>query len=119
MHIMIPRCTNNKPVMVKFLNKCEWQKRFNPDNKGGLILHMDGSETNTGPGAGVYKWRLRRVIASSFGSTTWYSWLKYTPLRCAYWRIQTRVTRVRKSILSASEAAIKALNYSQLDSKLV
>jgi hypothetical protein len=58
--IMIPRCAYKKPVMVKFPNKCEWQDRFNPDNKEGLVLYMDGSETNTGTGAGVYKWRSSR-----------------------------------------------------------
>jgi len=84
---MIPRWTHNKPIMVKFPNKCEWQSWFNLDDKRGLVLYMDGSETNTGPGAGVYKWRSRRVTASAFGSTAWYSWLKYTPLRCTYWRI--------------------------------
>jgi hypothetical protein len=60
MDIVIPRCVYNKPVMVKFPNQCEWQNRFNPDNKGGLVLYMDGSEINTGTGADVYKWRSRR-----------------------------------------------------------
>jgi hypothetical protein len=57
--VTIPRSAYNKRVMVKFLNKCEWQNRFNPDNKVDLVLYMDGSEINTGTDAGVYKWRSR------------------------------------------------------------
>jgi len=28
------RYTFHKPFTVRFLDKCEWQDRFNPDNKG-------------------------------------------------------------------------------------
>jgi hypothetical protein len=58
--IMIPKCAYNKPIMVNYPNKGEWQNRFNPDNKRGLVLYMDGSETNTGTCVGVYKWRSSR-----------------------------------------------------------
>jgi hypothetical protein len=33
---MIPRYAYHKPFMVKFPDKCEWQKGFKPDIKGGL-----------------------------------------------------------------------------------
>jgi hypothetical protein len=37
---IIPTCAYNKLVMVKFPDKCEWQNRFNPDNKGGQLVKM-------------------------------------------------------------------------------
>jgi hypothetical protein len=57
---IIPRNAYHKPFTVKFPDKCKWQNVFNPDNKGGLVWYMDVSKTNTGTGAGVYRWGLRK-----------------------------------------------------------
>jgi hypothetical protein len=56
--------------MVKFLDKCEWQFRLNSDNKGGLVWHTDGSKTNKGIAAGVYRWGSRRGHSISLGLPT-------------------------------------------------
>jgi hypothetical protein len=38
--------------MVKFPDKCEQQKRFNPDNKEDLVWYVGGIKTNKGTGEG-------------------------------------------------------------------
>jgi len=56
--------------MVKFPDKREWQCVFNPDNKGGLVWHKDGSKTNKGTGAGGCRWCSRREHTFSLGLHT-------------------------------------------------
>jgi hypothetical protein len=51
----------DKPFMVKFPEKYEWQNRFNPDNKGGLFWYTDESKTNKGTGAGVCRCGLSQL----------------------------------------------------------
>jgi hypothetical protein len=53
---MIPRYVFHKPFKVHLSSKHEWQNGFNPDNKGGLVWYTDGSMTNEGTCARVYKW---------------------------------------------------------------
>jgi hypothetical protein len=71
---MLPTCAFHKPFKVKFPDKCEWQNRFNSDNKEGMGWYIDGSKTNISTGAGVQK----RSTA-----TPRYSRLKYIPSRLA------------------------------------
>jgi hypothetical protein len=85
--IMIPRCAYNKPVIVKFPNKCEWQNRFNPDNEGAWSCIWMGLIQTQALVLGCINGDREGVITFAFGSTAWYSWLKYTLLRCAYWKI--------------------------------
>jgi peptide methionine sulfoxide reductase MsrB len=56
--------------MPKFLDKCEWQNRFDPDNKGGLVWYMDRSKTNKSTGAVVYRCGSRRGHSFSLGLHT-------------------------------------------------
>jgi hypothetical protein len=56
--------------MVKFPDMCEWQNGFNPDNRRGLVWYMDGSKTNKGTGARVYRWGSRRGHSFSLGLHT-------------------------------------------------
>ena len=58
---------DHKPHMVKFPDKHEWQFGLNSDNKGGLMWHTDGSKTNKGIAAGVYRWGWRRGHSISLG----------------------------------------------------
>jgi hypothetical protein len=51
---MIPRHVYDKPFMVRFPDRSEWKKGFQPDRKGRLIWYTDGSKTNNGIGFGVY-----------------------------------------------------------------
>jgi hypothetical protein len=48
---MFLRYVYNKPLVVKFPDKCEWQIGFNPNNKWGLIWYTDRSMTNKVTGA--------------------------------------------------------------------
>lgn len=45
----------HKPFTVRLPDKCEWEDRFNPDNKGDQICYMNGSKTNKDTGAGMYR----------------------------------------------------------------
>jgi hypothetical protein len=67
---MTPRYVFHKPFKVHLSSKHEWQNGFNPDNKGGLVWYTDGSKTNEGTGAGVYKCGSRRVHSFSLGLCT-------------------------------------------------
>jgi hypothetical protein len=61
---------NQKPHIVKFPDKCEWQFGLNSDNKGGLVWHTDGSKTNKGIAAGVCRWGSRKGHSISLGLPT-------------------------------------------------
>jgi hypothetical protein len=95
----------------------EWN---NPDNKGGLVWYIDGSENNTGTSAGVYRWGSTRRHSFSLG-------LHAMVFQAAIYAIKAFITEnTEKSytgkkiyILSDSQAAIKALDSFQINSKLV
>jgi hypothetical protein len=53
---MIPRYEFHKPFKVHLTSRHEWKNGFNPENKGGLVWYTDGSKTNEGTGAEVYRW---------------------------------------------------------------
>ena len=59
-HRMLLRYAYQKPFKVKLPNKCEWQNKFKPDNKGGLVWYTDRPKTNTGTGARIYRYGSRR-----------------------------------------------------------
>jgi hypothetical protein len=69
-HRMLLRYAYHKTFTVKFPNKCEWQNRFNPDNKGGLAWYTDRSKTNTGTGAEIHRCGLRSGYSFSLGLHT-------------------------------------------------
>jgi hypothetical protein len=50
---MLPRYAYHKPFMVKVPDKCEWQNRFSPDNKGGLVWYRVEPKTKKGTDAGL------------------------------------------------------------------
>jgi hypothetical protein len=64
---MLPRYAYHKPFTVKVPDKCGWQNRFSPDNKGGLGSYRVEPKTNKGTGAGVYRWGCRRGHSFSLG----------------------------------------------------
>jgi hypothetical protein len=45
--MMLPRKAYYKPFTVKFPDKCEWQNRFNPDDKQDLVWFTDRSHLLT------------------------------------------------------------------------
>jgi hypothetical protein len=42
---IIPRHVYDKHFTIRFPNRSEWKKGFQPDTKGGLIWYTDGSKT--------------------------------------------------------------------------
>jgi hypothetical protein len=109
-----------KPFKVHLSSRHEWQIGFNPDNKGGLVWYTDGSKTNDGTGAGVYKWGSRRGHSFSLGHhTTVFQAEIYAIKACIRENIEKDYKGRNIYILSDSQAAIKALNNFQINFKLV
>jgi hypothetical protein len=67
---MILRHVYDKPFTIRFPDKSEWKKWFQPDKKGGLIWYTDGSKTEKGIGAGVYCHGTSRKLSVSLGKYT-------------------------------------------------
>jgi hypothetical protein len=67
---MIPRHVYDKPFTIRFPDGSEWKVGFQPNRKGGLIWHTDGSKTNKGTGAGVYCHGTRQTLCFSHGQYT-------------------------------------------------
>jgi ribonuclease HI len=118
---MIPRYIFHKPFKVHLSSRHEWQNGFNPDNKGGLVWYTDGSKTNEGTGAGVYKWGSMRGHSFSLGHhTTVFQTEIYAIKVCIMENIEKGYKDRNIYIFSQdSQAAIKALNNFQINSKLV
>jgi hypothetical protein len=53
---LILRHVYDKPFTVRFPDRREWKDRFQPDRKGGLLWYTDGSHTNKGIGAEVFRY---------------------------------------------------------------
>jgi ribonuclease HI len=93
---------------------------LNPDNKGGLVWYTDGSKTNKGTGAGVYRWGSRRGHSFSLGlHITLFQAEIYAIKACIMENIEKGYTGRNIYILSDSQVAIKALDSFQINSKLV
>jgi hypothetical protein len=67
---MIPRHVSDKPFTIRFPDRSEWKKGFNPTNMGGLTWYTDGSKTGKGTGAGVYCCGTRIKLSFSLGRYT-------------------------------------------------
>jgi hypothetical protein len=107
---MLPRYAYHKPFMVKFPDKCEWQNKFNPHNRGGLVWYVDGPKTNEGTGAGLYRWGSRRGHSFSLGlHTTVFQAKIYAIKACIMGKIEKGYICRNIYIPSDSQAAIKAL----------
>jgi ribonuclease HI len=88
--------------------------------KGGLVRYMDGSKTNKGTGAGVYRWSSRRGHSFSLGlHTTVFQAEIYATKACIMENTENGYTGRNIHILSDSQEAIKALESFQINSKVV
>jgi hypothetical protein len=67
---MIPRQVYDKLFTIRFPDKREWRKVFQPDKKVGLIWYTDGSKTKKALGAWVYCHRTRRKLSFRLGQYT-------------------------------------------------
>ena len=116
---MTPRYVYHKLLMVKFPDKHEKHNGFTPNNTGGLVWYTDESKSNKGTGAGLYRLGLRREHSFSLG-------LHATVFQAETCAIQAGVTENTEKgykgrtiyILSNGQAAIKALDNFQINSKL-
>ena len=117
---MFLRYVYHKTFMVKFPDKCKWQNKFNPDNKVGLVWYTDGYKTSKGTGTVVYRWCWRRGHNFILG-------LHPTKFQAEMCSVKARIMEnIEKGytgkniyILSYSQAAIKALDSFQINSKSV
>lgn len=117
---MFVRYVYNKPLMVKFPAKWEWQNEFNQNNKGALVWYTDRSMTNKGSGVRTKKRGLRRGHSFSFGlHTTAFQAEIYTIKACILTNTEKGYTGRNIYILSNRQAAIKALDSFHIHSKLV
>jgi ribonuclease HI len=116
---MTPRYAFHKPFNVHLSNKHEWQNGFNPNNKRGLVWYMDGSKTNEGTGADVYKWGLRKGQSFNLGLHTMVVLVEIYAIKACIMENTEKGYKGRNIyILSDSQAAIKVLNNFQINSKL-
>jgi hypothetical protein len=83
---MIPRHVCDKPFTVRFPDRSEWKDGLQPDGKGRLIWHIDGSKANYGTGAGCMVMIQNGVVVSVLGNTQQYSRQKHMPSRHAQYR---------------------------------
>jgi hypothetical protein len=106
--------------MVKFPDKCEKHNGFTPNKTGGLVWYADESKTNKGGGAGLYILGLRRERNFSLGLHA----TVFQPDMCAIKAcVMENTEKAYKGrniyIFSNSQAAIKAFDNFQINSKLV
>jgi hypothetical protein len=117
---MIPRHVYSKPFAVRFPDRSEWKDWFQPDSKGGRIWYTDGSKTTKGTGAGVYGYGTRMKCSFSLGKyTTVFQAEVYAIMACTLENLDRNYRNRNIYILSDSQAAIKALDSYQINSKLV
>jgi hypothetical protein len=117
---MFLRYVHHKTFTVKFPDKCKWQNGFNPDNTVGLVWYTDGYKTDKGIGTGVYRWCWRRGHNFILG-------LHPTKFQAEMCIVKARIMEnIEKGytgkniyILSYIQAAIKALDSFQINSKLI
>jgi len=95
----------------------EWN---NPDNKGGLVWYTVGSKNNTDTGGGVYRWGYRRGHNFSLGLHIMVFQAEIYAIKAFLTENTEKGYKIKKIyILSHSQAAIKALDSFQMNSKLV
>jgi ribonuclease HI len=117
---MILRHVYSKAFMVRFPDRSEWKDGFQPDRKGGLICYTYGSKTNKGTGAGVYGYGTRMKCSFSLGKyTTVFQAEVYAIMACTLENLDRNYKNRNIYILSDSQAALRALNSYQINSKLV
>jgi ribonuclease HI len=117
---MIPRHVYENPFTIRFPDRCEWNKGFRPDKKGGLIWYTDGPKTEDGTGAGVYFHDTKIKLSFSLGRyTTVFQAELYAIKACAEKNMDRNYKNRNIYILSGSQAAIKALGKYQITSILV
>jgi hypothetical protein len=98
----------------------EQKKRFQPNRKGRLIWYPDGSKTKEDTGAGMCCYRTRQKLSLSLGQyTTIFQAEVYATKPCAVENLDKNYKHRNIYTVSDSQAAIRALENYQINSKLV
>jgi hypothetical protein len=118
---MIPKHVYEKPFTIRFPDRSEWKRGFQPDRNGGLICFTDGSKTKKkGTEAEVCCHGTRRKLSFSLGQhTTAFQAEMYAIKACIDENLDKGYRNRNIYILSDSQAAIKALGKYQITSKVV
>jgi hypothetical protein len=111
---MLPSFAYHKPFMVKFPEKCGYQNRFNPDNKGVVVWFVARYRTKNSTDA-VYRWGFRRGHSYNLGlQTVEFQDEIYAIKVCIMETIEKGYICRNIHILSDSHAAIKVLKSFQM-----
>jgi len=103
--------------MVKFPDKHEKHNGFISNNTGGLVWYTNKSK---GTGAGLYRWGFRREHSFSLGLHATVFLAKMCAIKACVMENTEKGYKGRNIyILSNSQAAIKAYDSFQINSKLV
>jgi ribonuclease HI len=117
---MLPRHVHEKSFTVRFPDRSEWREGFRPERKEGLIWYTDASKTNKGMEAGVYCNDTRQKLSFSLGMyRTVFQAEVYAIKTCVQENLDRNYRNRNINILSDSQAAHKALDKHQINSKLV
>jgi hypothetical protein len=84
---MIPRHVYNKPFTIRFPDRSEWKKGFQPDQNGGYSGLQMAPREQKARELGYAAREQGENLVLALGSTQQYSRLKYTPFRHVYVRI--------------------------------
>jgi hypothetical protein len=84
---LIPRHVSDKTFMIRFPDRSEWKKGFQPHRKGGLIWYTIGSKTKKSHWSWGIATEQGGNIVLALGNTQQYSRQNYIPLRHVQWRI--------------------------------
>jgi hypothetical protein len=107
---MIPIHVHDKPFTIRFPDRSEWKKGFQPGRNGGLIWFIDGSKTVKGTGSGVCCQGTMRELSFSLGQHTAVFQAEVYAIKACIDENLDRGYRNRNIyILSDSQAAIKHL----------
>jgi hypothetical protein len=84
---IIPRCIYDNLFTIRFIDRSEWKKGFQPERKGGLIWYTVGSKIKKALELGCIATEQGENLVLALGNTQQYSRQKYTPLR----HVQSRI----------------------------
>jgi ribonuclease HI len=119
---MIPRHVYDKLFKIRFPERGEWKKGFQPDRKEGLIWYTDGSKTGKkkDPGGGFIAMGQGEKFSFSLGQYTTVFQAEVYAIKAGAVEYLDRDYKNRNIyVISDSQVAIKALGKYQITSKLV
>lgn len=112
--------TSALPYTVAFPKREEWEQNESALQKADLCLFTDGSKTDSGVGAGVYGANPKTRLSIGLGNKATIFQAEVHAIEMGVRRLQNRPqTHKTIKICSDSQAALKALNSTNCNSKTV